>query len=254
MTELTQPESENTGPSTGGPSTGPSQGAASKAGPTKVGYGQYCPISRALEVLGERWSLMILRDLVTGTSRFNDLARGLPGLSRTLLAKRLRELERAGLLDHLQGRYLLTPAGEQLEPIIFGLAEWGARFTFGDPHERELDPDLLVWWMHSRLDTTGLPGRWHVLHVRFTDHLGEYWIVLDGGEPSICRTPPRFEVNLTLRAELATLYQVWLGALPLRRALREGTLIVEGQPAWTRRLAAILQLSPAASAVIAASG
>jgi DNA-binding HxlR family transcriptional regulator len=88
-------------------------------------YGQYCPISHALDVLGARWTLMIVRDLLVGTTRFNDLSRGLPGLSRSLLTKRLRELEQANLVERLDGEYLLTEAGRDLEPIVFGFGAWG---------------------------------------------------------------------------------------------------------------------------------
>ena len=123
-----------------------------------AGYGQYCPVSRALDVLGERWSLLILRDLLVGTTRFNDLARGLPGLSRSLLTKRLRQFERAGLVERAGSHYLLTECGRELEPIVFGLGQWGARWTFGDPDPDELDAEVLVWWMHKRLDTSGSPG------------------------------------------------------------------------------------------------
>src|SRR5215831_17193945 len=105
---------------------------------TPRGYGQYCPIARALDVLGERWSLLILRDMLVGTSRFNDLARGLPGLSRSLLSKRLRQFERAGLVERLDGAYVLSDAGRELEPIVFGLGAWGARWTFGEPTADEL--------------------------------------------------------------------------------------------------------------------
>jgi DNA-binding HxlR family transcriptional regulator len=90
------------------------------------GQGQYCPIARAAELLGERWTLLILRDILVGTSHFNDLARGLPGLSRSLLTKRLRALEHAEVIEHLDGRYLLTESGEALRPIVFALGEWGA--------------------------------------------------------------------------------------------------------------------------------
>ena len=90
-------------------------------------YGQYCPMSRSLGMLGERWSLLIVRDLLSGTTRFNDLARGLPGLSRGLLAKRLRQLELAGVVERLKGRYLLTEAGRGLEPVVDALSAWGAR-------------------------------------------------------------------------------------------------------------------------------
>src|SRR5215212_10002884 len=92
------------------------------------GYGQYCPISRAVEVLGERWSLLIVRDLLTGVTRFNELARGLPRLSRSLLAKRLRQLERTGVIERVDGEYVLTVAGKDLHAVVFGLGEWGARW------------------------------------------------------------------------------------------------------------------------------
>ncbi|HZM40636.1 MAG TPA: helix-turn-helix domain-containing protein, partial [Acidimicrobiales bacterium] len=97
-------------------------------------YAQYCPIVRAVDVLGERWTLLILRDMLVGSTRFNEISRGLPGLSRALLTKRLRQLMVAGLVErHDDGSYALTPAGKDLEHIVFGLAEWGARYAFGDP-------------------------------------------------------------------------------------------------------------------------
>lgn len=215
----------------------------------RTAYGQYCPISRALEILGERWALLIMRDLIVGATRFNDLARGLPGLSRSLLAKRLRQLERAGLVDHLGGQYLLTDAGRDLESVVFGLGQWGARWAFEDPHPDELDAELLVWWMHTRIDTSDLPGRRHVLHVCFTDDPRQYWIVVEAGVPSVCRSDPGFGVDLALSSDVATLYTVWLGRLPLGRALRSGALRAEGPSAWTRRLATILQLSQVAPMV-----
>lgn len=215
----------------------------------RTAYGQYCPISRALEILGERWALLIMRDLIVGATRFNDLARGLPGLSRSLLAKRLRQLERAGLVDHLGGQYLLTEAGRDLESVVFGLGQWGARWAFEDPHPDELDAELLVWWMHTRIDTSDLPGPRHVLHVRFSDDPRQYWIVVEHGVPSVCRSDPGFGVDLALSSDVATLYTVWLGRLPLGRALRSGALRVDGPSAWTRRLSTILQLSQVAPLV-----
>ena len=115
------------------------------------GYGQYCPIARALDVLGERWSLLILRDMLVGATRFNDIARGLPGLSRSLLSKRLGQFERAGLIDRLDGEYILSPAGRQLEPIVFGLGAWGARWSFGDPTDS----------MINRREALNVPDKTH---------------------------------------------------------------------------------------------
>ena len=213
------------------------------------GYGQYCPISRALDVLGERWTLMIVRDMLVGTTRFNDLARGLPGLSRSLLTKRLRQLEQAGIVERLQGEYLLTDAGRDLEPIVFGIGTWGAKWTFGEPHQDELDPVVLVWWMHSRLDNSDLPGRRNVLHIRFTDHPQRFWLVIEGGDPSVCLSDPGYDIDVTITSDLASLYEVWLGRRPLKQALREGSVVFDGSPALARRMPSVLRLSPVADLV-----
>lgn len=214
-------------------------------------YGQYCPISRALDVIGERWSLLILRDMVLGATRFNDIARGLPGLSRTLLTKRLRQFERAGLVERLGSQYLLTDAGRDLHPLLMGLGEWGSRWAFGEPRPEELDAELLVWWMHERLDASDLPGRRHVFNVRFTDDPREYWIVLEGDDASVCFYDPGFEVDVTIRSQLEALYEVWLGRRPLAAALRDGTVAFEGPAALTRRMPSVLQLSQIAPVVSA---
>ena len=213
------------------------------------GYGQYCPISRALDVLGERWSLLIIRDMLVGATRFGELASGLPRLSRSLLTKRLRQFERAGLVERFDGRYLLTEAGRELEPIVFGFGAWGARWTFGDPDPEELDAALLVWWMHTRLDTSDLPGRRNVLHIRFTDDPKQFWIVIESGNPSVCTADPGFEVDVTIISDLSSLYQVWLGRLPVKSALRAGRLEFVGPSTLTRRMPAVLQMSPVAPLV-----
>ncbi len=218
----------------------------------KAGYGQYCPIARALDVLGERWALLIVRDMLVGATRFNELARGLPGLSRSLLTTRLRQLERAGIVERARGEYLLTPAGRELEPIVFGLGAWGARWTFGDPESVELDAELLVWWMHKRLDTSGLPGRRHVLHVRFRDDRRLFWIVVESGVPSVCLVDPGFEVDVTVASDVPSLYQVWLGRVTVEEAVQTGRLAFEGASEWTRRMPSLLRLSPVALLVRAA--
>ena len=130
--------------------------------PRRAATGSTARSRGALDVLGERWSLLILRDMLVGTSRFNDLARGLPGLSRSLLTKRLRQFERGrtGRASR-RGVRRSADAGRDLEPIVFGLGAWGARWTFGEPAPDELDPELLVWSMHTRLDTSELPGTPH---------------------------------------------------------------------------------------------
>lgn len=134
-------------------------------------YGQYCPIWRTAEVLGDRWTIHIVRDLLTGSRRFNELVRGNPGLSRALLSRRLRQLQAAGLVTRtVDGSYQLTDAGRDLEPVVFGMATWRARWTFGVPAEEELDPDLLMWWLHRQMDPTVVDDRHFTIYVQFSDH------------------------------------------------------------------------------------
>lgn len=210
----------------------------------RTGYGQYCPIARAVEVLGERWSLLILRDMLVGATRFNELTRGQPGLSRSLLSKRLRQLEQAGIIEHVDDEYRLTDAGHDLQPIVFGLGEWGAKWTFGDPDASELDPELLVWWMHTRLDTNALPDRRIVLQVRFRDDPRRFWLLIEAGTPSVCLTDPGFEIDVTIDSDLPSLYKVWLGKLSIEDAMRSGTISFGGRSALTRCMPEVLRLSP----------
>jgi DNA-binding HxlR family transcriptional regulator len=216
------------------------------------GYGQYCPIARTVEVLGDRWTLLIVRDLLCGATRFNDIARGNPRLSRSLLAKRLRQLEATGVVERVDGEYLLTPTGEDLRDIVFRMGEWGAKWQFGEPREDELDPELLMWWAHDRLDFASLPDRRIVLEVRFRGDRRRFWIVKDTAGPSLCMHDPGFEVDALLEADLAAMYKVWLGRIELRTAIRDGLIGVTGSPAIVRRLPDVLMLSPVASFVAAA--
>lgn len=216
------------------------------------GYGQYCPISRAAEVLGERWTLLIVRDMLCGFTRFNDLARGLPGLSRSLLTKRLRQLAAAGIVEKVDGEYHLTAAGRDLHGPVFGLGEWAARWQFGDPRESELDPELLMWWAHGRIDFDVFPDRRIVLAFRFTDERRRFWIVKDSQGPSVCTADPGFETDVTVTASLRALYQVWLGRQSLRDALHRGEVVFDGRPALVRAMPSALMLSPVSTAVMAA--
>jgi DNA-binding HxlR family transcriptional regulator len=202
-------------------------------------YAQYCPIVRAVEVLGERWTLLIVREMLTGVRRFNDMARGLPGLSRALLARRLRQLEAAGLVRKADdGGYDLTPAGEDLRSIVFGLAEWGARHAFGDPRPDELDAETLMWWFHGRFDTAEVPRR-ATVQVEIADSRRMFWLVIEPEDASVCYTDPGFDVDAVLRADLATLYEVWEGEIELLDAVRAGDVeltgsrwVVSGLPRW----------------------
>ena len=134
---------------------------------------------------------------------------------------------------------------------MFGLGAWGARWTFGEPEPDELDAEVLVWWMHRRLDTSELPDRRNVLHLRFTDDPQLFWLVVESGDPSVCLTDPGYDVDVTITSDLSTLYQVWLGHLPIKQALRDRRLSFAGPTALTRRMPAVFQLSPMAETVAA---
>jgi len=214
-------------------------------------YAQYCPISRTLDIVGDRWTLLVIRELIIGSTRFNEIARGLPGLSRGLLSRRLRQLEGAGVIEREDGAYRLTPAGEDLQGLVMQLAEWGSRHAFGPPEEQELDPDLLMWWMHDRINTQDIAKR-VVVQIHMTDVRRHYWLVLEPADASVCFTDPGFEVDGLLKGDLSMLYRVWLGDADLRTALRDGDLALTGRQAVVRGLPRWLSLSIVAPFVQAA--
>jgi DNA-binding HxlR family transcriptional regulator len=204
-------------------------------------YGQYCPVARSVEILGDRWTLLIVRDLLDGKDRFNDLERGLPGIPRAVLADRLRRLQRAGLLDRQveangrKTRYRLTQAGKELDQVVDALTRWGARWAFGEPDTSELDPILLLWWMRDRVYLERLPRRRVVVEFAFRGpRRYTYWLVLQPTDVSICLTHPGFEVDVQVITELAALYKVWLGRMTYTEALREGQVDVNASPSLAR--------------------
>ena len=171
-------------------------------------YGQYCPIARASEILGDRWTLLIVRDLLLGKRHFNDLERGLPGISRALLAERLRRLQKMGVIEKYpvgRGRkteYSLTKAGEELQPVVDVLTVWGARWAFGEPEEEELDPVLLMWWMRDRVCVDQLPQERVAVQFDFRGAKKEtFWLVLAVEDVSVCLTHPGFEIDVLVTAD-----------------------------------------------------
>jgi DNA-binding HxlR family transcriptional regulator len=216
-------------------------------------YAQYCPIVRACEVLGDRWTLLIARDMLVGARRFNELSRGLPGLSRSLLSRRLRQMEATGLIRRAADGdgYELTRAGEDLRPLVFGLAEWGAQHAFGDPRPEELDPEVLMWWIRGRIEASDVERR-AVVQVDVTDRRRSFWLVVDPGDVSVCYTDPGFDVDAVLSAGLATLFAMWEGEVDLRDAMRAGTIGLHGARWVVAAFPDWLLLSPAAPYVRAA--
>ena len=197
-------------------------------------YAQYCPVAKATEVLGDRWTLLIVRELLGGASGFNELQRGLPGISRSVLANRMRALERAEVVERRTGpkgrtlEYRLTPAGRDLQPVVQAIGEWGATWSFGEPRAEELDPDLLIVWMARHIDRQQLPPSRTVVRFEFTDPRRRYWMVLEPSEVSVCLQPPGFAVDLDVVVDTATLYRVYLGRTQLEGAIRGGQLALSG--------------------------
>jgi DNA-binding HxlR family transcriptional regulator len=220
-------------------------------------YGQYCPIAKAVEILGDRWTLLIVRDLLTGNCHFNELERGLPGISRALLSERLRRLQEMELVtkvkrpDQRQNTaYYLTEAGKELETVIDSLLTWGARWAFEEPEEGELDPVLLMWWMRSRVCADNLPEHRIVVRFDFTGAKYEtFWLLLNKEDVSICLTNPGFELDVLVTADLSIFYQIWLGRLGYHDALAAGKIEIDAIPEFTAAFPNWFAYSLAAPAV-----
>jgi DNA-binding HxlR family transcriptional regulator len=197
-------------------------------------YAQFCPVARALDVCGERWSLLIVRELLPGPRRFNELAAALPRLSRALLTRRLGQLTRAGICSRSTGGYVLTEAGLELAPVLGALGRWGLAHTPAQPRAAELDPDQLIWWLRDRFDRAALPARRTVMQVDLGDLGRRYWLILQPTSVDVCRADPGYDVDLVLSAETAELLRVVQGWQPLDRAMRCGGVVLTGPSNLTR--------------------
>jgi DNA-binding HxlR family transcriptional regulator len=229
-------------------------------------YGQYCPVARAAEIFGDRWTVLILRELLADIGHFNELERGLPGVSRSLLAERLDRLVRTGVLERREaaaaagrGRpveYRLTAAGRALQPVIDAMGAWGARFAFGEPRPEELDPIVLLWWMRRRVALDRLPRDRLVIGFEFPGaRPPRSWLVLRrrSREASVCLKHPGFDADVVVTGNLAAFYRVWLGRETLAAALRRGEVRLEGAPADLRGFPHWFTWSPMAEVVRAAA-
>ena len=198
------------------------------------GYGQYCPVAKSSEILGDRWTLLIVREMLGGASGFNELQRGLPGISRSVLADRMRALERAEVIERRTGpkgrtlEYRLTPAGRDLQPVVQAIGEWGATWAFTEPRAGELDPSLLIVWMARHVDRQQLPPDRTVVQFDFREPKRRFWMVLEPAEVSVCLQHPGFDVDLEVIVDTATLYCVYLGRADLGGAIRAGKLTMRG--------------------------
>ena len=220
------------------------------------GYGQFCPVAQALEVVGERWSLLIIRELLCSDYRFSELMHGVPLISRNLLTQRLRSLEQAGLIERRTRtsgsgfQYTLTRAGRELEPVVMGLGIWGKRWVKHQLEAEHLDPVLMMWDMRRRLDPERLPREPTTVMFWFRDmpaKRSRYWLMVERPEVELCLTNPGFDVDLTVETKLRTLVEVWMGKRNPSEAVRTGAIELEGTSSLRRAFPSWLLLSSFAS-------
>ncbi len=206
-------------------------------------YGQFCPVSKAAEVVCQRWTPLILRELLVGSTRFNEIRRGVPACSPSLLSKRLKELEIARVVVSTPTptgpSYGLTEAGRELFPLIQGLGEWGQRWARSDYRPDDLDPGLLLWDVRRFLAPGEFGDRRVVIELTFASMPPKrryYWVVVDGEDVDLCLTDPGFEVDVVVDADLRTLTEVWMGDARFADAMADGRITMRGQRELTRRI------------------
>ena len=214
------------------------------------GYGQFCPIAKASEVLGERWTHLLIREMSVGSETFNDLRKGVPLMSPSLLSSRLKSLEAAGVIERQSRdgnvRYRLTKAGEELVPIIMQLGTWGHRWVRTNLSSSDLDPGLLVWDIHRNMNAEFFTAERTVIKIEFTDVSSSgrfWWLVIRAGDVDVCLKDPGFDVDLMISSDLQTLTAVWIGDTTIMKAMREGRVSVTGSPFLRKNISAWLGCS-----------
>ena len=208
-------------------------------------YKQFCPVSKASEILGERWTFLIVRELLMGAHRFSELQRGLAAISPTVLTKRLNELADDGLVlkKRIPGQrgfdYHLTLAGRDLAPVIRALGDWGMKWARGRMADSDLDVELLMLYLERSIHPENLIGDETIIRFNFRDleHLQKWWLIVRGHNVDVCLEDPGKEVDIRFDVDLRTMIEIWMGDLSYRAAVRSGKLKLSGPSALTRNVA-----------------
>jgi DNA-binding HxlR family transcriptional regulator len=217
------------------------------------GYGQFCPVAMAAEILGSRWTIVLLRELIAGSTRFNDLRKGVSRMSPTLLSKRLRELEAAGIIERASPRsaaYRLTEAGQDLKLVIDAFGIWGQRWMSKQMSLQNVDPFLLMLDMKRNVDPGRMPKDQAVIHVRYPElspGLRQWWLIVEGDDVDITQDDPEVDPDLTVESSLAVMTEIWMGLATVGEAMEANTLRLRGDQAVADSMQAWLGLSPFAS-------
>lgn len=214
-------------------------------------YGQLCPLAKATEILAERWTFLVIRELLSGPARFNGIRRGVPLMSPSLLSQRLQRLEREGLVRREPSgsghRYSLTEAGQELSPIVNRLSQWGERWVLGHVDPGTRDVTALMWAIRRRVDPSALGKSRVTVQFEFTDQPQAkrcWWLVNEGKSVDLCPKDPGFEVDLYVITDLQTMAQVWVGKLQLSAAIDASRLELAGPRSLCRSFRSWLLLSP----------
>ncbi len=201
-------------------------------------YSQFCPVAKAMEILDERWTVLVVRELLLGSTHFNDLRRGVPRMSPALLSTRLRSLERVGIVVRSDAGYELTECGRDLHAAVLHLGTWGQKWI-KDVGDAELDPHLLMWDVQRTVPTSAWPPATTCLSIEFIDlppRRRRWWLVVKDQVAESCDVDPGHEVSATLRVSLRDLTLVWRGDLGWPQALRSGRVQIEALPAVARQV------------------
>ncbi|MFN3515135.1 MAG: winged helix-turn-helix transcriptional regulator [Phenylobacterium sp.] len=222
---------------------------------TERSYRQFCPVAMAAEILCSRWTVVLLRELVAGSTRFNDLRRGAPRMSPALLSQRLKDLEAAGVVRRhpLPGEpgvfeYRLTESGRELEAVVDAFGIWGQRWVSSELSLQHLDVSLLMWDMRRNLDPTPLPKRRCVVQFRYPEQAPadrSFWLVVDpDGQVDLCSVDPGFDVDLYVTVDLRTMTAIWMGLDTVRSAVAAQKMILTGDRGLAADMQTWLGLSP----------
>jgi DNA-binding HxlR family transcriptional regulator len=216
-------------------------------------YGQFCPLVQATQLLCERWTLIVVRELIAGSTRFNQLKRGVPLMSPTLLSLRLRQLAEAGVIEITGSKgnysYGLTSAGLELRSVIELLGAWGHRWARSNLNKGDLDAGLLMWDMRRTVDPSVFPTRRIVVQFEYPDAIkGErdWWLVSENSEIDLCLNNPGYDIDIVIKCSLKTMTEIWICQMSFRDAVKKGDIKVLGDFKLTSKLQDWLRSSPLA--------
>ncbi|MDH5433916.1 MAG: helix-turn-helix transcriptional regulator [Gammaproteobacteria bacterium] len=206
-------------------------------------YGQFCPLAQATQLLCERWTLLIVRELIAGCTRFSELQKGLPLISPTLLSTRLKQLLKVGIIIQTKEansyKYTLTKAGTELRPIVELMGAWGHRWAQSDLNDEDLDAGLLMWDMRRSIDPSVFPARKIVVHFEYSNvpkGATQWWLISENNKIDLCLNDPGYEVDIVIKCSLAAMTEVWICKTPFDQVVAQGRIKVFGDPKLTSNL------------------